>query len=79
MNTSLFQTDLFEPQIGFEQELPLQAKVRSMKSLPSWLGLQNTLMASLHKGKTPSHSARGVMFIVVGNGHGDTSSNPGRD
>ena len=24
-------------------------------------------------------SARGVMVIVVGNGHGDTSSNPGRD
>ena len=23
-------------------------------------------------------SARGVMVIVVGNGHGDTSSNPGR-
>ena len=23
--------------------------------------------------------ARGVMFIVVGNGHGDTSSNPGQD
>ena len=23
--------------------------------------------------------ARGVMFIVVGNGHSDTSSNPGRD
>ena len=23
--------------------------------------------------------ARGVMIIVVGNGHGDTSSNPGRD
>ena len=23
--------------------------------------------------------ARGVMGIVVGNGHGDTSSNPGRD
>ena len=22
---------------------------------------------------------RGVMVIVVGNGHGDTSSNPGRD
>ena len=22
--------------------------------------------------------ARGVMVIVVGNGHGDTSSNPGR-
>ena len=28
---------------------------------------------SLHGG------ARGVMVIVVGNGHGDTSSNPGRD
>ena len=24
-------------------------------------------------------SACGVMVIVVGNGHGDTSSNPGRD
>ena len=23
--------------------------------------------------------ARGVMVIVVGNGHGDTSSNPGRE
>ena len=23
--------------------------------------------------------ARGVMAIVIGNGHGDTSSNPGRD
>ena len=23
--------------------------------------------------------ARGVMVIVIGNGHGDTSSNPGRD
>ena len=23
--------------------------------------------------------ARGEMVIVVGNGHGDTSSNPGRD
>ena len=23
--------------------------------------------------------ARGVMVIVVGNAHGDTSSNPGRD
>ena len=23
--------------------------------------------------------SRGVMVVVVGNGHGDTSSNPGRD
>ena len=26
-----------------------------------------------------TRSACGVMVIVVGNGHGDTSSNPGRD
>ena len=26
-----------------------------------------------------SGGARGVMVIVVGNGHGDTSSNPGQD
>ena len=26
-----------------------------------------------------SPGARGVVAIVVGNGHGDTSSNPGRD
>ena len=26
-----------------------------------------------------SGGARGIMVIVVGNGHGDTSSNPGRD
>ena len=26
-----------------------------------------------------SGGARGVMVILVGNGHGDTSSNPGRD
>ena len=28
---------------------------------------------------TPEGGARGVMVIVVGNGHGDTSSNHGRD
>ena len=26
-----------------------------------------------------SRDARGVMVIVVGNGHGDLNSNPGRD
>ena len=26
-----------------------------------------------------NRGARGVVVIVVGNGHGDTSSNPGRD
>ena len=28
---------------------------------------------------TPYGGARGVMVIIIGNGHGDTSSNPGRD
>ena len=28
---------------------------------------------------TVTGGVRGVMVIVVGNGHGDTSSNPGRD
>ena len=37
--------------------------------------------AQRHMGKTAiiRKIARGVMVIVVGNGHGDTSSNPGRD
>ena len=29
--------------------------------------------------KSKNGGARGVIVIVVGNGHGDTSSNPGRD
>ena len=29
--------------------------------------------------QTYSGGARGVMVIIVGIGHGDTSSNPGRD
>ena len=33
-----------------------------------------TRLFSFHIG-----GARGVMVIVIGNGHGDTSSNPGRD
>ena len=33
----------------------------------------------LHSTTYLQGGARGVMVIVVGNGHGDTSSNPGRD
>ena len=29
--------------------------------------------------RVPFGGARGVMVILVGNGHGDVSSNPGRD
>ena len=35
--------------------------------------LERILLYILHS------SARGVMVTVLGNGHGDTSSNPGRD
>ena len=31
------------------------------------------------KSRVKKGGARGVMVIVVGNGHGDTSSIPGRD
>ena len=31
------------------------------------------------KNSSTAAGARGVVVIVVGNGHGDTSSNPGRD
>ena len=55
---------------------------------PSKLGTWMRLFAfPFEKSKNPSlplpatgfGGARGVMVIVVGNGHGDTSSNPGRD
>ena len=32
-----------------------------------------------HGDNRPRGGARGVIVIVVGNGHGDTSSNHGRD
>ena len=32
-----------------------------------------------NKNKCLNGGARGVMVIIVGNGHGDTSSKPGRD
>ena len=39
--------------------------------------LNNLQRLICHKAKQTS--ARGVMVLVVGNEHGDTSSNPGRD
>ena len=37
------------------------------------------LNAGLYDIYMSNGGARGVMVIVVGNGHGDTGSNPGRD
>ena len=33
----------------------------------------------MNKSETDWHAINGVMVIVIGNRHGDTSSNPGRD
>ena len=37
------------------------------------------VLISFYGGALGDGSARGVMVIVVGNEHGDTSSNPGQD
>ena len=42
--------------------------------LTGWLVVVFTIYKPFSGG-----GARGIMVIVVGNGHGDTSSNPGRD
>ena len=39
----------------------------------------NAFIYTIAKDTCVDGGARGVMVIVVGNGHGDTSSNPGRD
>ena len=40
-----------------------------------------TINKSAHTKKSGNlfNDPRGVMVIVIGNGHGDTSSNPGRE
>ena len=75
-----YQTILFDPKIRLYQVLPLQGKadhgVMAMK------GVLRIPQSSCITGATPLDclgGARGVIVIVVGNGHGDTSSNPGRD
>ena len=39
----------------------------------------NSSIKQRYKNQCGARGARGVMVIVVGNGHGDTSSNPGRE
>ena len=39
----------------------------------------NEILVNLKVYKLKKRGARGLMVIVVENGHGDTSSNPGRD
>ena len=46
-----------------------------------WYAIKSIILQSkmLRSFSTNIKAARGVMVIVLGNGHGDTSSNPGRD
>ena len=54
-----------------------------------WVGVQKFIIDPRTKIRSPYSldrttyiyikNACGIMVIVVGNGHGDTSSNPGRD
>ena len=43
------------------------------------LVLNNLICHKTNQKKKKLGGTRGVMVIIVGNGHGDTSSNPGRD
>ena len=45
----------------------------------SSIKLQKTVLGYMSLEGARGGGARGVMVIVAGNGHGDTSSNPGRD
>ena len=44
-----------------------------------WLKHKDIHQGRLHSFAQDIKDDCGVMVIVVGNGHGDTSSNPGRD
>ena len=48
----------------------------SNEKSPANADMKNSEITELEHYKTYGH---GVMVIVVGNGHSDTSSNPGRD
>ena len=53
-----------------------QKTVEHVTRISVVFGAIGTLIKGLIKGQ---ELPRGVMVIVIGNGHGDTSSNPGRD
>ena len=48
--------------------------INEPKAYIPFLGILSIIIINGYRG-----GARGVMVIVVGNGHGDTSSNPRRD
>ena len=65
----------------FKQSFPSPSKVKEF-SQPYYLPIAGErIVRFIHFPRVLvlCGGARGVMVIVVGNGHGDTSSNPGRD
>ena len=50
-----------------------------LDSINCFVAFHSNMRQTILNYNVPNGGARGVMVIVVGNGHGDTSSNPGRD
>ena len=50
---------------------------QKLQRIVSNIGSRTAVLLLPYEGITIIRGARGVMVIVVGNGHGDTSSNPG--
>ena len=51
----------------------------SLNKTLTWAAILGQSGPGSNDSKQVTGGARGVIVIVVGNGHGDTSSNPGRD
>ena len=62
----------------FTVPVDLKGRIKENKKTNKYLNLARAFK-KLHNMKVMKGSTRGVMVIVVGNGHGNTSSNPGQD
>ena len=67
-----FYKDRFGIRLSMKVDMPLNNEAK-LNLFTSYLPMLNSITHVLLGG------ARGVMVIVVGIAHGDTSSNPGRD
>ena len=68
--------------IGMPLKLPKKANLERVIYLECFLAYEirsKWSVQQLFRDVLLSGGARGVMVIVIGNGHGDTSSNPGQD
>ena len=55
------------------------ARVEKAEVIPDNRAPKSCILPFVKTTIRPLGGASGVMVIIVGNGHGDTSSNPGRD